>query len=185
MSAPIEQEGDAKRALLAMQSGPIVNCFARGTSLAQGVDEFARRVARATRDFDHFHPEALSRAVELEARMAQNGAPVFCYCVWRSLDEQAQAVAGGVSWTRRGYHNLRDPDTGLPASRAGDWAFVGASPFARGHPWALLCAEAERVGLWGEALHKGDLGHFVYAPEPRDFAALWAAQAHHHPIEGS
>lgn len=132
-----------------------------------------------SRSLEDCHPECARRARAVRAAMKELGHPIFVYCTFRSLEEQRRKVEEGSSWTRRGWHNLLDPDSGARASQAVDVAFTAQHPWAKEHPWHVLRNVAEGVGLLLPALSRGDLGHLVWKGG-RSFKDTWDAQAHHH-----
>jgi hypothetical protein len=137
--------------------------------------------ARASRSLDDMDARIVSQVRDFLAECAAARLDVFVYTTHRPLAEQDAAVEAGVSWTRRGWHNLLDPETGKPASRAIDYAFRGRDPWAPSHSWGYAREIGEQHGATYEAWHKGDLGHAVWTLG-QPFRTVWDGQAKWHTL---
>jgi peptidoglycan L-alanyl-D-glutamate endopeptidase CwlK len=105
-------------------------------------------------------------AFKLLARLAEAGIPVVIVTTSRTPEEQADAVARGVSWTMKSKHLTGDAIDVAPYKQ---YALHGDNKLqwdASDPVWAKIGAIGQSVGLkWGVVDGSGlrkDLGHLEY-----------------------
>jgi peptidoglycan L-alanyl-D-glutamate endopeptidase CwlK len=110
----------------------------------------------AERGFEKVRGDLAEKAIRLLMAMDCLGHPIFIVETYRSQERQAALYAKGrtepgarVTWTLNSMHTQ---------GRAVDVAFEADEPWSEAHPWELLRACAEAIGLTG--LGARDRGHW-------------------------
>lgn len=117
-----------------------------------------------SRKLDDLSPRMLPLAMQLLARLTEAGIPVLIVTTRRTLEEQADCVKRGVSWTMQSKHLTGDAIDIAPYEQ---YALHGPDvlEWDAGDPvWKRIGAIGESLGLkWGVIDKSGlrkDLGHF-------------------------
>jgi len=122
-----------------------------------------------SRRLDDLSPRMRPLAVELLARLVEDGIAVMIIDTLRTPEEHAENLRKGVSWTNRSKHLDGDAIDLCPydtyALHAGDkLQWNGADPV-----WLRMGVIGEGLGLrWGGRWTQKDYGHFEYRPVSRE-----------------
>jgi peptidoglycan L-alanyl-D-glutamate endopeptidase CwlK len=102
-------------------------------------------------------------AVELIARCAEAGIPLFIVDTLRTSTEQEQNILKGVSWTKNSKHLVGDAIDVCPYE---EFKIAGPDKLAWNASstiWVKIGEIGEDLGLvWGGRWKQKDLGHFEY-----------------------
>src|SRR5688572_6562085 len=117
-------------------------------------------MSRALNDLsDRFRPLAF----ELLARCTEQGIAVMIVDTLRTMKEQEEYIAKGVSWTLNSKHLTGDAIDICPFMQ---WQLYGVDKLqwdGRDPVWQILGRIGEDIGLrWGGRWKQRDLGHFEF-----------------------
>lgn len=118
-----------------------------------------------SRKLDDLSAAMLPLAMQLIARCAEDGIPVFIVDTLRTPEEQAENIRKGVSWTTRSKHLTGDAIDVCPY---GVYALHGPDKlqWSDDPAWQRIGEIGERIGLvWGGRWRQRDLGHFELRDE--------------------
>lgn len=109
----------------------------------------------ASRDINDLCPQLQPLAREFLAQCAAAGILAHIDCTWRSVEEQNDDYAKGVTKAKGGQspHNCTDPD-GVPAARAFDIYITNADGTLNWDTTSLIWEQAAEIGknlglFWG------------------------------------
>ena len=124
-----------------------------------------------SRSLDDLDYRIRNAVFEFLARCSENGIPVMVVDTLRTEEEQAAAIARGVSWTTNSKH-LAQAETGRSLA-------IDVAPYdiyqlhgpdklkwdANDPVWIKIGILGEKCGLrWGGRWKQRDMGHFEYWP---------------------
>lgn len=116
------------------------------------------------RNLDSLAPEFKPLAIELIARLVEDGIAVLIVSTRRTPTEQAELIRRGLSWTQNSRH-LTGHAIDLAPYEV--WQLHGPDKLqwnADDPVWARMGEIGERLGLrWGGRWRQRDLGHFELA----------------------
>lgn len=120
-----------------------------------------------SRKLDDLSPRFKPLAMELLARCTEAGIAVFIVDTLRTVQEQAENIRKGVSWTKNSKHLTGDAIDLAPYDT---WNLHGPDKLqwnADDPAWDVMGVIGERLGLrWGGRWKQKDMGHFEYVEKP-------------------
>lgn len=115
-----------------------------------------------SRKLDDLSPRMLPLAMQLLARLCEQGIPVLIVDTKRTMEEQRANLAKGVSWTLNSKHLTGDAIDICPYE-VYNLAGPDKLKWSAGPVWDRIGAIGEGLGLvWGGRWKQKDLGHFEY-----------------------